>query len=99
MNTIEEELLKETRQGRIIKEQDGDHNSRHSKTSTSLKILHHFSTKTVDQAQGVVFLQEEEEEDLRRFKFMIQRYLFIYCRYHGRGHNTEACPETKNNIA
>jgi hypothetical protein len=24
---------------------------------------------------------------------------YFYCQYHGRGHNTEACPETKKNIA
>jgi hypothetical protein len=24
---------------------------------------------------------------------------YFYCRYHGRGHSTEACPKTKNNIA
>jgi hypothetical protein len=23
----------------------------------------------------------------------------IYCQYHGRGHSTEGCPETKKNIA
>jgi hypothetical protein len=24
---------------------------------------------------------------------------YFYCQYHGRGHNTEGCPETKKNIA
>jgi hypothetical protein len=24
---------------------------------------------------------------------------YFYCRYHGRGHSTEVCPETKKNIA
>jgi hypothetical protein len=23
---------------------------------------------------------------------------YFYCQYHGRGHNTEGCPETKKNI-
>jgi hypothetical protein len=26
------------------------------------------------------------------------RYPYFYCQYHGRGHNTEGCPETKKNI-
>jgi hypothetical protein len=24
---------------------------------------------------------------------------YLYCQYHGRGHSTEGCPETKKNIA
>jgi hypothetical protein len=27
------------------------------------------------------------------------RDLYFYCQYHGRGHSTEGCPETKKNIA
>jgi hypothetical protein len=43
--------------------------------------------------------EEEGEEDLRKFKIMTQKDPYFYCQYHGRGHSTEACTETKKNIA
>jgi hypothetical protein len=42
------------------------------KTSIMLKIPLCSSIKTTGQSQGAVSLQEEEEEDLRKFRIMIQ---------------------------
>jgi hypothetical protein len=54
----------EIKQDQIVEEQDGDLNFKPPKTSIMWRILHHNSTKTTDQVQEGVSLQEEEEEDL-----------------------------------
>jgi hypothetical protein len=34
------------------------------------------------------------EEHDGGLSFKLHETSYFYCRYHGRGHNTEACPET-----
>jgi hypothetical protein len=98
MKITEEESPREIKQGKAIQEQYGELILKLHETLTMWKILS--STSTADRAQEEVLHQEEEEgkEDLRTSQITTQE-IHIFIVYHGRGHNTETCPETKKNIA
>jgi hypothetical protein len=70
MKIIEEESLKETRQGKIIEEVVGGKSPKHHATSTMSRTHHHITTKPVDQTQGAV-THHGAEEEIQSFRIMI----------------------------
>jgi hypothetical protein len=64
MKSTEEENLHQTKQDKIIEEQDGGLNFKLHETSITWKIPHHNSIKIIGQAQEGVLIQYKEEEDL-----------------------------------
>jgi hypothetical protein len=93
--------LNETKQDRPIEEHNGGLNSKPHETSITWKIPHHSSTKTTGQAQEVVFSSRGRGRGRGPPKIQNHdpRDPYFYCTYHERGHSTEACPETINNVA
>jgi hypothetical protein len=75
-----------------------EHNPRIHETSTMWKILSLNKTTGLEQEEDSH--PEEGEEDPRDSRITTQKTRTSwYCQYHGRGHNTEGCPETKKNMA
>jgi hypothetical protein len=72
MKITTEELSNKMKQGKAIEEWRGDLTFKTHETSITWKTLS--SIRTTDQAQEVVLhLGEEEEEDPRKFRIMIQK--------------------------
>jgi hypothetical protein len=83
---------------KATKRSRGDLNSRIHETSITWKTLS--PIRTIDQAQRRICTHGKGSG--RGPPKLINHNPtdpYFYCQYHGRGHNTEGCPETKKNIA